>query len=171
MMRLRWSWCSLTLVLCACGASSSRSAGSGGAGGAVLAGTSSSGSDGTSSSSSGGQGGGAGLLSCAGAGKATLSGDVQPIFNAQCVQCHGGPQPQDGLDLQAGKAWGSTVNVSSIECGTNYVTPNEPSQSYLVNKVTGIHICSDDQMPLGGMFPMAQMQTIIDWVCSGAPND
>ena len=45
-----------------------------------------------------------------GDGMVSFSNDIQPIFDARCVGCHGGPTPSAGLDLTAGFSRGNLVN-------------------------------------------------------------
>jgi hypothetical protein len=52
------------------------------------------------------------------------------------------------------------------------VTPGDLRRSYLLHKVTGIAMCANTQrMPPGGAMPQADIQTIADWICAGAPDD
>jgi len=56
----------------------------------------------------------------------TLSGDIQPIFTANCISCHGGTRTPD---LRAGKSFSSLTNGS-------FVT-QPASGSLLYTKITG----------------------------------
>jgi hypothetical protein len=105
----------------------------------------------------------------------TLSGHVQPVFTARCSSstCHGGARPQAGLSLESGRAHAALVGVPS-RCtdGKLLVAPGDVSASYLVNKVTGIGICAGMRMPLrADPLSPAEIQTIRNWICNGAPND
>jgi hypothetical protein len=53
------------------------------------------------------------------------------------------------------------------------VKPGDLGQSYVLNKLLGIDMCAmSSRMPLGGVYlPEAQIQTLADWICVGAPND
>jgi hypothetical protein len=53
------------------------------------------------------------------------------------------------------------------------VKPGDLGNSYVLNKLLGIDMCAmSSRMPLGGVYlPEAQIQTIADWICIGAPND
>jgi hypothetical protein len=53
------------------------------------------------------------------------------------------------------------------------VKPSDLGNSYVLNKLLGIDMCAmSSRMPLGGIYlPEAQIQTIADWICIGAPND
>jgi hypothetical protein len=105
--------------------------------------------------------------------KSTLSGNVQPIFTQTCatnLACHvaGGAGP---VDLTAGDAYAALFNVPSTQDPTKfYVTPFDPSQSYLFDKVNGTGMGS--RMPLGGA-PLSQDQldAISNWIVEGGANN
>jgi hypothetical protein len=114
--------------------------------------------------------------SCAcGGGSVSFSAAVQPIFTASCAQggCHGGAMPQQGLNLSAGKAHQALVNITASECkdGRQRVLPGQPQQSYLLDKVMGVDLCSGSKMPKLTMLPSGDIQTISNWICQGAPNN
>ncbi len=123
-------------------------------------------------------GDGTGLELVSGVDQVTLSGDVQPIFTSTCALsgCHGGTNPQLGMNLSAGQTFANVVNVQAIELSTmNRVTPGQPDNSYLVHKVQGTHLDvggSGFQMPLGRS-PLTQMQIdlIRAWIDAGARPD
>jgi hypothetical protein len=78
------------------------------------------------------------------------------------------------MSLAAGKSYGQIVNVLASECkdGRKRVLPGNPSASYLVQKVTGVNMCSGSEMPKAGMgLAAAQTQLIANWIYSGAPNN
>jgi hypothetical protein len=130
-----------------------------------------------------------GFLACAGEGTTgpddgngggapTLSGDVQPIFTANCAfsGCHGGSSPAQGMNLSAGQAFQNTVNVASVELPSmDRIEPGQPGLSYLLNKIQGTQGTvggSGQRMPLGGS-PLSQddINTVRAWVQAGAPNN
>jgi hypothetical protein len=100
---------------------------------------------------------------------------VQPIFTAKCASngCHGGSAPAQWLNLSAGHSYNKLVNVPASECsnGRMRVLPGQPSQSYLIEKLMGVSLCSGTQMPVGGSLSSAKIQTIANWICEGAPNN
>jgi len=108
----------------------------------------------------------------------TLSGDVQPIFTANCAfsDCHAGPDAVLGQNLSEGQAYGSIVNVTSQEAPSlKRVLPDFPDSSYLVHKIQGTQGTvggSGGRMPLGGT-PLTdeQIATIRAWITAGAPNN
>ena len=83
--------------------------------------------------------------------------DVQPIFNARCIACHDGTQ---GFDL---------TDYESVMGGSNrgpVIIPGDPAGSRLIQYV------SRGYMPYGGPpLTQAQIQTLVNWVAAGAPNN
>ena len=126
-------------------------------------------------------------VACAGDGTG-LDGDdgndeitlsrVQPIFTGNCTfsGCHIGSSPAQGMNLGAGQAFSSVVNVPAMELPSmNRVTPNQPNDSYLVHKVQGTHLAaagSGSRMPLGrSPLSQADIDLIRAWIQAGAqPN-
>lgn len=112
------------------------------------------------------------------AGPVTFSGDVQPIFDTHCTAsaCHDGTQPKGQLDLRAGVSHGALVDVIAFQTGTSCpatprVSPGDPGGSYLVAKVVGQGACFGAQMPPDEPLEAAAIESIITWVCNGAPSD
>ena len=79
--------------------------------------------------------------------------------------CHGG----------IGQSWpyAAIVGKPASECMPQrmLVAPGDPENSYLVQKLEGTHMCMGEKMPKGGTITTAQLQTITDWICNGAPNN
>jgi len=102
----------------------------------------------------------------------SFSADVQPIFAGNCALpfCHTGPVPQQHLDLSPRRAYASLVGVPSVECpGTARVQPSAPEQSYVIAKLAGEGVCFvGSRMPLGGVLPAADIETIRRWISEGA---
>lgn len=80
---------------------------------------------------------------------------------------------QGNLDLSVGKAYAALVNVNATQCNParKRVLPGDPAQSYLLDKMMGVDLCFGTQMPKLGNLPNAQMTTIANWICAGAPNN
>lgn len=116
----------------------------------------------------------AGACSC-GSSSVSFSGAVQPIFTASCGSngCHKGANAQGDLDLSAGASYQALVNVSAKQCndGRKRVLPGQPSQSYLIDKIMGVDLCAGTQMPKMNLLPAAQIETISNWICAGAPDN
>ncbi|WP_437694397.1 cellulose binding domain-containing protein [Sorangium sp. So ce176] len=144
------------------------SAGTGGDGGGSTSAT-------TTSAGAGGEGGAPPGDPACGPDTATFA-DVRPILERSCANqfCHGNPTtPAGGLDLRLDTAVGSLVNQSANSCSTEHalVVPFMPSSSYLLNKLNDVDLCDPDElaMPPGSPLPAAELKTITDWICAGAP--
>jgi hypothetical protein len=81
-------------------------------------------------------------------------------------------RPSEGLDLSsASVAFAALVNVKTGQCGGAKlrVVPGDPSASYLVNKLTGVGMCSGSVMPkAGGELSAAQIDVVRAWIGAGA---
>jgi len=110
------------------------------------------------------------MVTVTAAATATLSMIQSQIFTPRCSGCH---PPNQGLDLEAGNAFGSIVNVSSSEQPSLLrVKPGDPDNSYLYKKVLGAAGISGSRMPQGGPFlTSTQLQLIRDWILAGAQNN
>ena len=85
---------------------------------------------------------------------------MQPIFTQICVKCHGGEQTQHSLSL---KSYDDVMQGS--ENGP-VIVPGDVANSFLIEQIeTG-------KMPKKGpkLLPK-QIQTIVDWVAAGAPDN
>jgi hypothetical protein len=102
---------------------------------------------------------------CTGASP-TFAREVTPILRGCAgAECH-----------RSGFAYSSLVNAPSQRDGCTtrrlLVSPGSLDQSYLMNKLTGIGMCGGTaRMPFGSALPTTEIQTIADWICTGAQND
>ena len=80
----------------------------------------------------------------------TLSQIQASVFTPACSGCHSGPTSNSlpsGMDLSSASAsFGALVNVASQQVGSlNRVTPGDPDNSYLIQKLEGtnasVHAC------------------------------
>lgn len=121
-----------------------------------------------------------GKCTCAAGATATMA-DVQAIFSKSCGSagnCHNKANPSAGLSLMPGNSHGSLVNVDTNSCGDGRkrVLPGEPSESYIIDKVMNKQLCklgngmNSQKMPPGSTLPMADIETIANWICAGAPQ-
>lgn len=102
-------------------------------------------------------------------GTCDFAGDIQPIFSARCIGCHGAAG-QAGLSLDEGAAYAALVGVTSTEVpASKRVEPGDPAASYLVEKL-GPAPSVGDTMPLGGSLPAAELALISAWIAAGAPE-
>jgi hypothetical protein len=91
--------------------------------------------------------------------------DVLPIFGSCSGEiCH----EFTAAGLKA------SIGVAAYECCTEtpLIAPGFPEASYLLDKVRGTKLCGGvrmpvDKPPLGD----ADIQTISDWICEGAPTE
>ncbi|WP_437754352.1 hypothetical protein [Sorangium sp. So ce1389] len=146
---------------------------------------------GTTTAGTGGEGGGTTTAGTGGSGSggappvdpacgpdtATFA-DVRPILEGCANQyCHGNPTGASaaGLDLREAMAVGALVGQDARSCSSEHalVVPFMPSSSYLMNKLNDTGLCDPDEssMPPGSPLPAAQIKTINDWICAGAPAD
>ncbi|WP_437956659.1 cellulose binding domain-containing protein [Sorangium sp. So ce119] len=158
------------------------SAGAGGEGGGSTTAT-------TTSAGAGGEGGGTTTTGAGGEGGAppgdpacgpdtATFAQVWPILERSCANsfCHGSDTtPAGGLDLHKAAAVGALVNQGANSCSGEHalVVPFMPSSSYLMNKLNDVDLCDPDEiaMPPGSPLPAADLKTITDWICAGAPAD
>lgn len=118
----------------------------------------------------------AGVCTCTDVAPVSFANDVQPIFTKSCAygMCHPNGAGAVGLQLGIGKAYGSLVGVESAGCGDEgraRVVPGQPADSYLVDKLLGVRLCSGSRMPGDQGLPAEKIQTMIDWICAGAADD
>ena len=97
------------------------------------------------------------------------------IFTPICSGCHtgGGTSLPASMNLTAGNAYASLVNVASVEQPSlKRVDPGNPNSSYLVLKLEGAAGISGQRMPLGGPYlDQATINQVISWISAGAPNN
>jgi hypothetical protein len=109
----------------------------------------------------------------------SLSGDVQPVFDARCAipACHSGPNPASGLLLTSGNSFGELVGVpaEAPTCtGDPRVAPGSSATSVLFARLAGSSCGA--RMPYS--FPVgfdslttAEQNMIRDWIDQGALNN
>lgn len=104
---------------------------------------------------------------------ATFSGHVQPILSTRCATpgCHGSMAPAAALDLTEDVARDNLFGMSTQNPDLPLVTPGNPTNSYLMTKLTGDGFAGQ-RMPLGAA-PLAQNELDIVrlWISYGAPDD
>jgi hypothetical protein len=100
----------------------------------------------------------------------SFSSDIQPVFNNNCVTCHGS-NGNAGLDLRALSSHGNLVSVLS----TGYqpavrVKPFDLDGSVLYGKVTNSGQYGQ-QMPPPGALPQSEKDRLRVWILEGAPDN
>lgn len=84
--------------------------------------------------------------------KVSFSEDIQPIFDANCVSCHGGSRAPD-----------LRPDVSHAELtGGGYINTGDPEQSELMLKLYGSHDARASEL---------EKKTILAWITGGAKNN
>ena len=113
-----------------------------------------------------------------GAAAASLAQIQALVFTPICSGCHNGSNPPTGAlpgsqNLTAGNSFANVVNVPSIEAPALLrVKPNDPANSYLIQKLEGTAGIQGSRMPLGGPFlDQATIDLVKTWIASGAPNN
>jgi hypothetical protein len=97
---------------------------------------------------------------------------VQPIFDRECVKCHGTKERKGKLDLGAPDSYKALVNVPSREApATLRVKPGDPEQSYLWLKLE--HRTEEGSGMPKGFFSAKRLSqkdldTVRDWIAAGA---
>ncbi len=105
---------------------------------------------------------------------ATFTRVQSEIFTPSCAQlgCHDTLGRQSEMVLIAGRAYGETVNVRSVQLPNLVrVRPNDPTNSYLYRKITGAGITGDRMPSQTPPLTDAQITLVRNWIRRGAPND
>lgn len=99
-------------------------------------------------------------------GTVSFAGDLQPIFDADCVGCHGADGNGD-LDLRPGLAWENLVGAASSGYSQTRVVPGKPEESLLYLKLSG-SAGVGARMPAGGALDSAEIESFRVWISDGA---
>ena len=91
------------------------------------------------------------------------------VFSPICAECHGAAFPSAGLRLDDGASFAALVGVASAEVPSlNRIQPEDPDNSYLIQKIEGTAAVGA-RMPLGGPpLPQTTIDLIRQWVTDGA---
>jgi len=116
-----------------------------------------------------------GVCQC-GATSISFQSDLQPIFTSSCTNagCHSGMKPKEGMSLESGKAYDALVGVTASQCGGQLkrVKAGDVGQSYLMDKLLGVNVCTGTQMPKpGASLAAPDLAKISDWICQGAKRN
>jgi hypothetical protein len=109
----------------------------------------------------------------------TLTELQTTFFTPICSTCHTGvgsflPGSQN---LTAGNSFSNIVNVASVEVPSlDRIKPNDPTNSYLIQKIEGAPGIMGEQMPFGcaasnSCLTQTQINEFISWVNAGALNN
>jgi hypothetical protein len=104
----------------------------------------------------------------------SLSAQVQPFLNFQCVACHLTGAESGGLNLEPGRTRDELL-ADSDGAPLPRVTPGDPEASYIVHKLRGTHLevgGSGSQMPQGGVGVSEELLALVErWILQGAPDN
>lgn len=93
-------------------------------------------------------------------GAPTFSVDVLPLFEKECVSCHGSLGGWDASTYEAVMTTGDHAPV---------VIPGDVEGSLLAHKILGTQT-EGTIMPPSGKLPDADIQIILNWIAAGAPE-
>ncbi len=91
--------------------------------------------------------------------------NIQPIFEAHCVGCHGSAKAENGLRLDS---------YQGVMKGTQHgpvVVPGSPDSSALVSVVKGTADPSIRMPHEGQRLSDQEVQNIVLWIAAGAKNE
>jgi hypothetical protein len=108
------------------------------------------------------------MITCSTTPVVSFRNDIVPLVGScRGDGCHG------ALQLPSWP-YQALINVQAIDCtdGRVIVKPGDPANSYLVQKLAGVQMCSGVRMPkVGTPLSDTSMKKIEDWICQGAPNN
>jgi len=98
--------------------------------------------------------------------------DIEPVFQKECADCHGGASPKKGLDLSQGKGYANLLqHKSQEEPLMQFVKTGDPAASYLWLKLS--HATKEGRgMPRttfgAKTLPKADLDAVNNWITQGA---
>jgi hypothetical protein len=103
-------------------------------------------------------------LKCTPPDSVSFSGDIQPIFNAHCIDggCHSGSSPGGHLDLTASLSYGQLM-----ASGSGYVDTLIPKYSLLYAQMNSV----SNPMPPSGKMDKCTLQLVLKWIQQKAKNN
>lgn len=90
--------------------------------------------------------------------------DVQPIFNAQCTDCHGS---NGGISLTN---YSNTTSGNAFNYGANLIIAGDADASGLIDKI-GPNPEFGQTMPQNGFLTNDEIATIRAWINQGAKDN
>lgn len=94
---------------------------------------------------------------------------IQPIWDASCVNCHQEGEGSGGLNLITGLSYRSMVGVPSLLVpGKVMVEPGNPERSFLLEKLRCGDPQTGDRMPPGTRLSLESQALVRDWIAQGA---
>ena len=116
-----------------------------------------------------------GQITTAAAPAAPTLTQLQTSVFSRCTSCHNGTGTSlpGSMNLTAGNTYTSIVNVASVEqSNLKRVAPNDPTNSYVVQKLEGASTITGVRMPFGGPYlDQATIDQVKAWISAGAQNN
>lgn len=101
----------------------------------------------------------------------SFSGDIQPIFNNNCIVCHDQTH-QTGLNLTSGFSYDLLVNQSSTNYSPNLrIEPFSTENSVLWHKINDDGVFGGIMPQIGGPLSNFEIEQIQAWIELGALNN
>lgn len=106
----------------------------------------------------------------------TWAGRISKVFQANCSGCHGGNNPDEGLDLRSEDAYEHLFGDSVQNPGMPLIEPGEPMESYLWLKLIDDPSIEGFPMPFNpltgeGRLSEAELGDVETWIVNGAIRD
>ncbi|MGE0786686.1 MAG: c-type cytochrome domain-containing protein [Sandaracinaceae bacterium] len=91
------------------------------------------------------------------------------VFAPHCAtaDCHAGPRPEGGLDLDAAGLATRLASATSIQEGCEgrpLIVPGDARSSYLMDKVIGAASACGDPMPADGALALEDRRCLVVWI-------
>lgn len=97
----------------------------------------------------------------------SFAAQIQPIFDANCVGCHG-QGGNAGLDLRSGVSRANLVSVDAQASAGQRVVPGDARSSVLYLRLTGDGLGT---MPPGGSLDATTLELVRRWIDEGAADN
>ena len=90
----------------------------------------------------------------------SFAAQIAPIFEARCTECHGGPEPESGLDFSTYEG-----AMAGSEYGT-VIEAGDPEGSLIID-----FVASGDMPKQGDPMPPEELELLRSWITEGAQNN
>ena len=88
--------------------------------------------------------------------------DIQPIFNKNCISCHGGSSPAGNLNLESGNSYEYLVDPKM-----GYIDTVQPFSSLLYSSMNS----TSNPMPPNGKLKNCEIDLVLKWIQQKAKNN
>jgi hypothetical protein len=102
----------------------------------------------------------------------SYANDVQAIWTAKCISCHGASNPDGQLTLVTGSSQAALVGPNMVaSCiHTERLVPGSPTTSGLIDKLTGTS-CGTRMPEMANPLPAAELVMIRSWIARAPLNN